>query len=72
MQACLAVVPLRYVTEQAQYLALFIDGNRTVSFGGGIEPSDLGLSNAPIAGTDAALIAFSLAKAVTAAKASSP
>src|ERR1700704_4024972 len=42
MQACLAVVPLRYITEQAQYLALFIDGNRTVSLGGEIEPSDLG------------------------------
>ena len=42
MQACLAVVALRYVTEQAQYLALFIDGNRTVSLGGEIEPSDLG------------------------------
>jgi hypothetical protein len=50
MQAGLAVVSFRDVTEQTQYLALLIDGDRT----------------------DAAVIALSFAKSVTAAKASSP
>jgi hypothetical protein len=70
MQAGLAVVFLRYVAEQTQYLALLIDGNGAVPFGCEIEPPDLALSNAPTAATDAALIAFSFANVVTAAKAS--
>src|SRR3984893_17236806 len=41
MQAGLAVVALRNVADQAQYFALLIDGNRTVSPGSEIEPTDL-------------------------------
>jgi len=69
MQAGLAVVSLRDVAEQTQYLALLVDGDWIVSLGGEIEPPDLG---APIAVTDAPLMAFSFAKAVIVAKASSP
>jgi hypothetical protein len=72
VQAGLAVVSLRDVAEQTQYFALLIDGDRRVSFGREIKPSTSALSNAPIAATDAALMAFSSAKAVTAANASSP
>jgi hypothetical protein len=39
MQACLAIVALRYVAEQTQHFALLIDGNRTVSLGSEVEPS---------------------------------
>src|ERR1700736_5586575 len=42
MQACLAIVALRYVAEQTQHFALLIDGNRTVSLGSEVKPSDLG------------------------------
>src|SRR3984893_265396 len=42
MQAGLAVVALRNVADQAQYFALLIDGNRIVSPGSEIEPTDLG------------------------------
>ena len=42
MQAGLAVVSLRYVPEQAQYFALFVDRNRIVPLGGEVEPPDLG------------------------------
>jgi hypothetical protein len=66
MQAGLAVVSFRDVTEQTQYLALLIDGDRTVAFGREIKPANLG------AATDAAVITLSFAKSVTAAKASSP
>src|SRR6202035_2039895 len=72
MQAGLAVVSLRYVTEQTQYFALLIDGNRNVPPGGESNHPTLAFSNAPIAVTDAALIACSFANAVIAAKASSP
>jgi hypothetical protein len=42
MQAGPAVVCLRYVAEQTQYLALLIDGDRAAPFGSQIEPSDFG------------------------------
>jgi hypothetical protein len=42
MQAGLAVVSLRDVAEQTQYLALLVDGDWIVSLGGEIEPPDLG------------------------------
>ncbi len=42
MQAGLAVVSFRDVTEQTQYLALLIDGDRTVAFGREIKPANLG------------------------------
>src|SRR6202023_1560463 len=41
VQAWLTVVSLRDVAEQTQYSALLIDGNRLVSFGHQIKPSDL-------------------------------
>src|ERR1700730_5499120 len=47
MQAGLAVVSLRYVTEQTQYFALLIDGNRNVPLGGEIKPPDLGALERP-------------------------
>src|ERR1700730_13432142 len=47
MQAGLAVVSLRYVTEHTQYFALLIDGNRNVPLGGEIKPSDLGVLERP-------------------------
>src|SRR6202021_3550010 len=40
--AGLSVVALRNVADQAQYFALLIDGNRIVSPGSEIEPTDLG------------------------------
>jgi hypothetical protein len=42
MQAGLAVVSLCYVSEQTQYFALLINGNRTVPLGSEIKPPDLG------------------------------
>src|SRR6202035_5994433 len=47
IQAGLAVVSLRYVTEQTQYFALLIDGNRNVPLGGEIKPPDLGVLEHP-------------------------
>ena len=71
MQAGLAVVSLCYVAEQTQYLALLIEIGLYRLAARSNHPT-VALSNAPIATTDAAVIALSFAKAVTAAKASSP
>jgi hypothetical protein len=74
MQASLAVVSLRYVTKQTQYFALLIDGNRTVPLGSEVKPPDLGVFESPdrLDRCRITVTACSFAKAVIAARASSP
>jgi len=72
MQAGLAVVSLRYVPEQAQYFALFVDGNRIVPLGGEIKPPDLGAFERSDRRDRCRVNCLLIRKAVMAAKASSP